>query len=421
MNGTLEDLTINAEREFEKSCKRTHFYRVQTIPGLPTLVHPMLCKKRTCEECGFYWRWKCCLAIAEKKASLDRQGLAPITRALTLTTAYNCGYKKMWSALRYFWQQLRDYSPDLKYQLGPARGSKSLPRIRRYDPKNPFTYDPKIYFGPGYGPRYPYRNIQYWGVLEFNQAHTHPHLHLILCKDSFVPMTLIKACWIKAQNMAKFSTIAWDTRIEKIKFDVSKYFTKYLTKLGNGKDEIPRRENWAGRFTRYSERFFDVPVPAMLTAHSFGKWLENPGFERAFCLVSENMSLEEFVRHCRDAEKELNELVNRAWDYTDDRHRAKILKSNDELIEREHPPPPIERPPHSKAAFLAARRQSSETSTGPIWPCWSATEKRPEGFSLAQVAKMKLAQRISKFSSEHISAPNVMTATPRKARVKVRA
>jgi len=76
----------------------------------------------------------------------------------------------------------------------------------------------------------------------------------------FIDREFMQECWQKAQTSAHFKHIAWNVRIEAVKGNIEKYFTKYLTKLVGGKDEIPRPENWAGRYVRYSKKFFGVGI-----------------------------------------------------------------------------------------------------------------------------------------------------------------
>lgn len=174
------------------------------------------CKGRLC-PCSQYWSWRW-RGLLGMKNDLEPNRC---TRALTLTCASNPHYKRMHSALRYFWQLLR-------------KAQKA-------------------------------KRIEYWGTVEFNQSHKLPHLHFILDTDSYIPYKILRFCWIKAQQWAKFPRVAWVCRIEKIKKGVQSYFTKYLTKLDNGgKDEIPRPENWQGRYVRYSRNFFPQRTSVMM-------------------------------------------------------------------------------------------------------------------------------------------------------------
>jgi hypothetical protein len=311
----LENLIVRAEREFETACQKTHFYRVELKPGQPVLIHPMLCKARRCEQCGFYWAWKWRLALRDKKDTLERQGSPNISRAITLTTAYDCGYEKMWMALKYFWRYLRRYSPDFTRPF--SKGRKKL----KHGVKQA---------------RFPYAMLQYWGVVEENQEHTQPHLHFIIYnpsddKKSYIPKELIKRAWQEAQKEAGFEKIAWDTRIEKIKSDVSRYFTKYLTKLTGGKDEIPL-ESWGGRFVRYSVAskirpgFFSVGVGAITAAHGLAKYFQDPTEERSYCLIAQNVGLDEFIEIAKGEANTLNAIIKSGWDWQADKIRAEVWK-----------------------------------------------------------------------------------------------
>jgi hypothetical protein len=84
-----------------------------------------------------------------------------------------------------------------------------------------------------------------------------------------VPYQFLRRIWQIAQRRAGIEKIAFVLRVEEIRKGVAAYFTKYVTKLVGGKDEIPRRQLWAGRYVRYSRNFFPVPISAMLAAHRF--------------------------------------------------------------------------------------------------------------------------------------------------------
>lgn len=183
------------------------------------------CKSRQCDYCGKIWsnQWRYALKLqADHTAQFN---LPPVTLALTLTYAENAGHKQVHACLRYFWQLVR----------------KSYPVI------------------------------QYWGVVEFNQKHTLPHLHFVLSGYSFIPYQFIVVCWETAQYWAKINAIAFICRIETICGNAQAYFTKYITKLVGYKDEVPRRENWKGRYVRYSAKFFPVGLPAMRLATRLNK------------------------------------------------------------------------------------------------------------------------------------------------------
>jgi len=146
----------------------------------------------------------------------DKKRGINITRAISLTTSYDPGYQAVWLALKYFWRDMR----------------KTYPKV------------------------------QYWGVVEYNQNHTQPHFHFILDKDEYIKdgFDYIQNLWQKAQQQAHFKEIAWNVSIGQVRGDIEKYFTKYLTKLVGGKDEIPRPENWQGRYVRYSKKFFGAGI-----------------------------------------------------------------------------------------------------------------------------------------------------------------
>lgn len=295
--------TYFATEEFQVSCERTHFFRVSTRPEGLLSVHPMLCKARRCEQCGFFWSWKWRLALRDKKAVLELSGMPAMRRAITLTTAYPVPYKQLWLALKYFWRYLRTYSPD--YTRPWKVGRKKLRKGR-----NSATF--------------PYWALQYWGVVEVDQKTKEiPHLHFIIYNpenevNGYIDKAIIKLAWQKAQKQAGFTTIAWDTRIERIRTDVSRYFTKYLTKLEGGKDEIPP-ETWGGRYVRYSmpsckrPGFFSVGVAAITTAHGFAKWLDNPQNERSFCLITQKTTLPEFIKLAEAEARELDVIINERW------------------------------------------------------------------------------------------------------------
>lgn len=191
-------------------------------------VHTMLCKRRNCDECGWYWAWKWRKALKEKSTNDRFFGREVPKRALTLTFAENVPYVQMQNCLRFFWKFLR-------------RG---------------------------------YPGVEYWGSVEFNQEHTQPHIHFVLANTGYIELDYLDYCFKTAQKWAGIQKIAFNLRIELIRKGIEAYFTKYITKLTGGKDEIPRRENWGGRFIRYSRKFFPVPVSAILAASPFNRALK---------------------------------------------------------------------------------------------------------------------------------------------------
>lgn len=248
------------------------------------MVHFLSCKMRNCEKCGWYWSWKWRQMLKHKRDMDILLGKPAITRAITLTTACDPGYQKIWRALKEFWRLLR----------------KS------------------------------YRNLQYWGVVEYNQKHTQPHFHFILSDDTYIPQMLISKLWKKAQVVSGFPKVAFNVRIEKIKSNIQAYFTKYLTKLTGGKDEIPRPENWKGRFVRYSRKFFDMPAPLIFEALMLNRAIENDTLYRSYFLLNPKLNLDwaamqDFREKCTALEVSRETWVNRDWDIVKDRDRGKFV------------------------------------------------------------------------------------------------
>lgn len=327
--------------EFSQACTRTRFYRITFTPGLAVSIHPTMCKKRTCEDCGWFWAWKWRQALAEKAADLERQVLPPIQRAITLTTKYDPGYEKIWMALKYFWRFIRRYSPDVEEWWKPGRPVLTEKAIKAGITK----------------PRRPYANIQYWMVVEYNQKKTQPHLHCVIynendLKRGYVPKDVIKEAWRKAQEQAKFRLIAWDTRIEKIKGTVRQYFTKYITKLTGGKDEIPPAA-WRGRYVRYSRQFFGgISAAAMLARLALEKFMEAPSGDRSYFIFGESVTLADFINLARQAKEDCDRAVRATWSPGEDKERATTY-----IPEMFPPPPPPEKPPR-----LALLRERSAPS-----------------------------------------------------------
>lgn len=242
------------------------------------VIHRMNCKRRTCFDCGWFWAWRWRQALKEKAANDFDLHKRKADKALTLTFAENVAFRIMQRILEDFWLLLR----------------------RAY---------------PG---------IQYWGVVEFNQTHTIPHLHFILANAPFLELDYLDYCWRLAQKRAKLEHLAWNLRIEKIRKNTQAYFTKYITKLLGGKDEIPRRENWAGRFVRYSTGFFPIPVNAMLAGKKFAdKLAANDDLDRVYWQVRRPLaSLSGFLERAAKEDFALYEIVNQQWNPGQDRGRA---------------------------------------------------------------------------------------------------
>lgn len=247
----------------------------------------MNCKRRTCEDCGWFWAWRWRQALKEKAVNDNALGLRRADKALTLTFAENIPYVTMQGILRQFWKLLRRAYP----------------------------------------------NIEYWGVVEFNQAHTIPHLHFILAGAPYLEIDYLDYCWKVAQIRYKVEHLAWNLRIEKIRKNIQAYFTKYVTKLLGGKDEIPRRENWGGRFVRYSRGFFPIPVNAMLAGKKFQEKLKaNDDLDRVFWHVRKpRQALFGFKIEAQRQNREIDAIVKRTWEPAADRSRAAPLPEDNLL------------------------------------------------------------------------------------------
>lgn len=288
----MEETTPHAFHATQKE----NFYRaaLEACPASPGYafspgrdkqqVHFLNCKRRLCEQCGWFWSWKWRKMLADKKLSDERAGKPCISRAITLTTASDPGHEKAWSALKWFWQLIRKK----------------------------------------------YKNLQYWGVTEYNQRQTQPHFHFILSDDCYIPQVFIKTCWETAQRWAGFSRIAFDVRIEKISSNIQAYFTKYLTKATDTKNEIPRPDKWHGRFVRYSRHFFAVPVPAILASLQLNRALEADDCYRTYFLIRPKLNydflaINDWKMECIREEMHWNRLLGADWDPVRDRERGKFV------------------------------------------------------------------------------------------------
>lgn len=309
-------LTVWNEREFETACSRVRFYRVSFTPGLPVSVHPAMCKARRCEDCGWFWSWKWRYALSEKTRMLEAEGLPRISRAVTLTTAYNAGPEKLQRALEYFWRLLRRYSPDHTRHWKKGR-RKLNQKAKKAGRTRGLT---------------PYQRLQYWGVVEANQAQTQPHLHFVIynplddANRGYIKKEIIQRAWEEAQKQAGFEKIAWDTRIERIKSNVTAYFTKYITKLTGGKNEVPG-DWWKGRYVRYSQDFFGhISCESMIASLNLAKYLSDPLPGRSYSLIAENVTVEQFIEIARRENDLLNDIVNQDWDFYADKDRAVVFE-----------------------------------------------------------------------------------------------
>lgn len=232
-------------------------------------IHVMTCKRRACENCGWYWAWKWRKALKEKSVNDRYFHRSVADKALTLTFAENIPFETMQGILRQFWKFLR-------------RG---------------------------------YPGLEYWGAVEFNQKHTQPHIHFILANVPYIELDYLDYCFKVAQVRYKVEKLAFNLRIEKIRKNVEAYFTKYITKLTGGKDEIPRRENWGGRFIRYSQKFFPVPVPAMLASFPFNRALEKAeNFDRFIFRVRQpRQGILAWLLDEIDGDKSLQKIRDAGW------------------------------------------------------------------------------------------------------------
>jgi hypothetical protein len=262
-----------------------------------------------------------------KAALNDAVGKPVPSRAVGLTTAYDCGYRKLWRAKKYFWEALR--------------------RL--------------------YGP------IQYWGVVEYNQGHDRPHLHIILEDDCFIPMEILRMAWRRAQRRAGFRKIAWNTRIEKINGNLAAYFCKYVTKATDIKDEVPRRENWRGRFVFYSRKFFPAQLATIRLAARTNAWLASciryseaghdpddqsgpAGFSSALYSMRPSET-RYFIQRAQLEYAQRMAALSRQWDYVHDRQNAVPLYRRGQSQEMEFTYEQEKRPPGSQALKLGAASQ----------------------------------------------------------------
>lgn len=247
----------------------------------------MSCKRRNCEECGWYWACKWRNALKEKARNDYDFGKQTANKALTLTFAENVDFPTMQNILRQFWKFLRRAYPD----------------------------------------------TEYWGVVEFNQTHTIPHLHFIINQTSYIELDFLDYCWRVAQKRYKLEHLAWNLRIERIRKNTQAYFTKYITKLTGGKDEVPRRTIWAGRYVRYSAKFFPLGVPAMLAGRVFNEKLKaGTGLDKVYWYVRKPLKyLKDFQKECRDLNQCIIDTVNKPWDPLNDRLTGSPLPEDDLL------------------------------------------------------------------------------------------
>lgn len=255
-------------------------------------LHRLNCKRRTCDTCGWYWTWQWRTALDAKTKADTALKIPKAKLALTLTMAEYADYKTVWNTFRYFWQLVR----------------KSYPFI------------------------------QYCGFVEENQQHTLPHFHFIITNVDFISHNFLREKWITAQNWAGIGKTAWILRVERIKKNITAYFTKYITKAKDGKkDELPRKENWKGRYVRYSRYFFgEVPATngaktrkavsrkALVEAISLQEKLDaEEQLDRLFYRVRKPLAgVSGFMEESDRQAAKLDALVNATWSPYWDKGRA---------------------------------------------------------------------------------------------------
>lgn len=257
-------------------------------------LHRMNCRRRGCKECGWYWSWTWRSAINAKVERDKAFKLPPARLALTLTMAEYPDYKVVYDCFRYFWQEMR---------------------------KSDF---------PG---------VQYLCFPEENQTHDLIHFHLIIDKIDFMYHEIIRQHWLTAQRWAGVEQSAWVLRVERIKKNVAAYFAKYITKnLDGRKDEIPRRENWKGRYVRASKFFFgeltdpDLPYrerkplnrATLVNSLTLQRVLEaGDELDRLYYQVREPLvSLPGFIEKADQAAAALDVILKKEWNPFTDADRA---------------------------------------------------------------------------------------------------
>lgn len=265
----------------EKYCPQAPGWSFSKTGGL----HVLKCKSRKCEYCGQFWAWKWRQALAEKDEYDQAMGIPRARLALTLTLRQNVEYLTVQRVLEFFWRSVRKKNPDLEY----------------------------------------------WGVVECDQKHQRPHFHFILANCVFIPYQDLRQYWVNAQKWAGINDQAWVLRVETIEKNIQAYFTKYVTKLLGGKDEIPRRDQWQGRYIRYSRKFFPASVSTMAVYASWRRQWEANRFDWPAHPYSQyqqhitHAGLTHFINECKITDQEIIDTLNREWDYLDDHLRVQPL------------------------------------------------------------------------------------------------
>jgi hypothetical protein len=280
------------------------------------------CKSRVCPSCGKGWarQWQGRLGWNEFFYKDDK--------ALTLTSAYDPGYKMFWMALKLFWKHVRNYAqvrPQLIDQdTGEIKRDKLYHKISPSGVKRWLKLKQKKLEPGGESFRIirPFRLLEYFGIVEYNQNHTQPHFHFVL-RSGYIPQIVIRKCWQRAQVEAGFKKVAFDVRIEQIRESVKQYFFKYITKLIEGKDELPRPENWSGRGVRYSRAFFTARMPLVNDAIKLGKQQFKDDYSKFYSLHSRKTPMPEQKFEADMLHTIHIEATSSQWDFYRDREAAK--------------------------------------------------------------------------------------------------
>lgn len=269
-----------------KRCARFNGYIYNPASSYTTVL---ACKSRQCPACSTTWAWKWRARLAEQQEWSKRFGTVEPQLALTLTLGQAVDYEQLWRTLKLFWRRLRRSYPD----------------------------------------------VTYWGVVEFNQSHTIPHLHFLLGGYSHIPYKIIRQCWILAQQGSGIlENPAWVVRVEKIRANAAAYFAKYISKIADGgKDEIPRRNLWGGRYVRYSKGFFHLDFQTTLKFLQLARQNETGEYgQKGYIRLGLGLSgWQQFVEKADVDFSMQNEALVSAWVIEYDRSRATVLHESEQL------------------------------------------------------------------------------------------
>ena len=107
-------------------------------------------------------------------------------------------------------------------------------------------------------------NFQYFYVLEFNQAKTQPHLHL-LARSKYIPQSTLSDLWEKATTSARMkpARVVWIETPHSTNGSVN-YILDYAFTAEKNQD-VP--ESWRGRKIGYSQKWFYKPAREIWKAH----------------------------------------------------------------------------------------------------------------------------------------------------------